>query len=164
MYDDRALVGVGGWLAFFVIILAVFTPLRVLATIGLDLYGDPSVASFYADSWGAIQAFEWSVAIVTIASAWFLVWRLMKVETWQTVRLVIGGIWLLSVGLTFVELIGVSLIGGLPLGKMIAEIGAELVRPFFFSILWTAYFLRSRRVANTYVREPDQDDVSEIFG
>ena len=164
MYDDRSLVGVGGWLAFFVIILAVLTPLRVLATLGMDLYGDPAVASFYADSWGAIQAFEWSMAILTIGSGWFLAWRLMKVETWQTVRLVIAGIWLLSVGVTIVELLGVSLIGGLPIDKMVVGLGAELVRPFIFSALWTAYFLRSRRVANTYLRDPDESDVAEIFG
>ena len=164
MYDDRALVGVGGWLAFFVIILAVLTPLRVLATLGMDLYSDPSVAAFYADNWGAIQAFEWAMALVTIGCSWFLAWRLMKVETWQTVRLVIGGIWLLSVGATIVELLGVSLIGGLPIDQMAAGLGFEMFRPIIFSALWTGYFLRSRRVANTYLREPEENDVAEIFG
>ena len=164
MYDDRDLVGVGGWLAFFVIILAVLTPLRMIVTVWGTLYGDPAVAAFYGEAWPVLQIFEWVIAAVGIAGAWYLAWRLLKVELWQTVRIVIAGIWVLGVGLTLVELVGVSLIAGLPVLAVMSGAGLEMARPFIFGALWTAYFLRSRRVANTYLKDADPEDIVEVFG
>jgi hypothetical protein len=35
--------------------------------------------------------------------------------------------------------------------------------PLLYGIVWTAYFLRSRRVANTYPRDRVAGEVAEIF-
>jgi len=164
MYDDRALVGVGGWLAFFVISLAVLTPLAMAAGTAANLYGNPAIGAAYGDRWMALQAFEWTLSLLVIALAWFMAWRLMKVEVWQTVRIVIAGIWLIGIGSVVVEGLGVWLIGGMSFDLTVGAIAPELIRPCIYGAVWTAYFLRSQRVANTYLREPDESDVTEIFG
>lgn len=162
-YGDRTLVGVGGWLAFFVIGLAVLTPLAAVGTTAVNLYGDPAVASAYGDRWAALHAFEWAVVALIVALAWYMTWRLMKVEVWQTVRIVIGGIWTIGVGSVLVEALGVSLIGGLPIDQTVGAVGPELIRPVIYGAIWTAYFLKSERVANTYLRDADPDQLDEVF-
>ena len=163
MYDDRTLVGVGGWLAFFVISLAVLTPLAMIGGTAANLYGDSAIAAAYGDRWTALQIFEWALSLLIIALAWYMAWRLMKVEVWQTVRIVIAGIWLLGIGSVILETLGVWLIGGLSLDLALGAIGPELIRPFIYGAIWTTYFLRSRRVANTYLRNADPNEIAEVF-
>lgn len=164
MSDDRTLVGVGGWLAFFVISLAVLTPLAMIAGTAVNLYGDPAVASAFGERWAALQVFEWALSLLVVALALFMAWRLMKVQVWQSVRIVIAGIWFVGLGSLIVEALGVWLVGGLAFDVAFGAIAPELVRPILYGGVWTAYFLRSERVANTYAREPDQSEVAEIFG
>ena len=66
-FTDPDGAGVGGWLALFVIIMGVFTPLGVLVTTYGSLYGDPSIMAVYPEAWGAIQLFEWGLAFLVIA-------------------------------------------------------------------------------------------------
>jgi hypothetical protein len=163
MYDDRALVGVGGWLAFFVISLTVFTPLAMGAGTAANLYGDPATAVAYGDSWRALETFEWTLSALVVALAWYMAWRLMKVEVWRTVRIVIAGIWLIGVGSVVAEALGVWLVGGMSFDLAVGAIGPELIRPSIYGTIWTAYFLRSQRVANTYVKDADANDMAEVF-
>jgi hypothetical protein len=161
-YGDPDGAGVGGWLAFFVLVMAVFTPLGMVITTAGSLYGDAVVARAYPDLWGVIQIYEWSLAAIVIAGCWYIAWRLNKVQVWRTVQITIIGIWVLAVGSLVADFVGISLITGLPVSAMAAGAGAEVVRPFIFSVLWTAYFLRSKRVANTYKRY--HAEVGEVFG
>ena len=48
---------------------------------------------------------------MSVAGGWYLVWRLLNVQTRKTVRLVIAGIWLLSVGGIALDLLIVSFPG-----------------------------------------------------
>lgn len=163
-YDDPGGAGVGGWLAFFVLAMAVFTPLIMIFTTATALYGDTVVALSYPQVWGTIQAYEWTLAAITIAGCWYIAWRLNYVQTWRTVRITIGGIWLIAIGSLVADLVGIALITGLPLSTMFAAAaGPEMVRPFVFCTIWTAYFLRSKRVANTYLRH-DEEEIAEVFG
>jgi hypothetical protein len=59
------------------------------------------------------------------------------------------------------ELMGVALISGAPVGMLIGYDARPLGQSLFFSLLWSAYLLRSKRVANTYEREDAQ--VGEVF-
>jgi hypothetical protein len=161
-YSDPEGGGVGGWLAFFVLVMAVFSPLAMLIGTAGSLYGDAGLEQAFPDLWTTIQAFEWSLAAITIAGCWYVAWRLNKVYVWKTVRITIAGIWLLSVGSLVVEILGISMITGVPVASMTAAVGAEIVRPFIFSTIWTAYFLRSKRVANTYLRH-DEAEVAQVF-
>ena len=155
-YDDRTLVGVGGWLAFFVIVLAVFTPIRAALSM-FELYSDPALADFFADRWPAVQAVEWALAAASVGGAWYLAWRLNQEGDWSTVRVVVAGVWLLGLGVLVVELLAVSLLAALPIADLVAGTGIEFGRALFSCGLWTAYLLNSRRVANTFPKHVDAD-------
>jgi hypothetical protein len=159
-YDDSDLRGVGGWLAFFIIVLAILTPIRVvIATAGI--YSDPQIALAFGDRWWLAQAIELGLAAVNLLGAWYIAWRLNSVHVWQSVRIAIAGIWILAVPLTLVELIAVALLLGISVADIAAESAADLVRGLLFCLIWTAYLLKSRRVANTYGE--DEGEVGEVF-
>ena len=160
-YGDRTLVGIGGWLAFFVIIMAVFTPLATV--LNLVELTQPGTAAVFGDRLGAIMGFEIALGLANVLGAWFLVWRLVKVERWQTVRIVIAGIWILGVGLAVVELLLLSFVGGIGTEIVIQGGAIVVIRPVIFATLWTAYFLKSERVANTYLRDADPDELDQVF-
>lgn len=155
--------GIGGWLLFFLLALGLFSPLTTLATV-ISTVADPAVAAAYGDHWASVRLAEWLLVAFFIGGAWFLVWRLIYVRTWQTVRLVIAGIWILQVGGLFAELVFISWIAGIEFGALVGEMGAEAVRPFVFCTVWTLYFLKSERVANTYPRHGAEDELAEVFG
>jgi hypothetical protein len=161
-FNDEGGDGVAGWLAFFTVALGLFTPLAVLISGYSNMYGNPAVAQAYGEAWGALQIFEWAVIALVIGGCWYIVWRLFKIQTWTTVRITIAGIWILAVGSIFGEGLGVSLIAGLPLAAIFDGVLADLVRPLVFCSVWTAYFMISKRVANTYPRAGQE--VAEVFG
>jgi hypothetical protein len=151
MADDGELRGVAGWLAVFVVIVAVISPIVSVVRVYSALYSDPLVAFGYADSWLAIQAFEWSLVAVCSLAAWFAAYRLVYVRNWMSVKIAIAIIWLIAIGGTAAELAGVAIITRLPVDLILQEGGIGLVvRPFIFCLIWTTYLLRSERVANTY--------------
>lgn len=162
-YTDPEGAGVGGWLAFFVLVIAIFSPLGVVITTAAALYRDNGIAQAFPDSWVAIQAFEWALAAISIAGCWYIAWRLNKVQVWRTVQITIAGLWLLSVGTLAMEFIGISLLTGVAVANIAAAaMGPQLIRPFVFAAIWSAYFLRSKRVANTYPRHGTE--IAEVFG
>jgi len=161
-FNDPGGDGVAGWLAFFTVALGLFTPIGAMISL-YGLYSDPSIAAAYGETWGRLQIFEWTVTAAALGGCWYIVWRLFKVQTWTTVRVTIAGIWLISIGSTLIEALGVWLISGFALAVVISGAGADLVRPIVFSAIWTTYFLVSKRVANTYPRHGDADEVAEVF-
>jgi hypothetical protein len=154
--------GVGGWLGFFVVALGLLSPGAGLVQM-LGLYSDPAIASGFGTSWPLVQVVEWSLFALSVAGAWYLVWRLLNVQTRRTVHVVIAGIWLISVGGTLVEFGFVALGTGVAIGDLAAFGGSELVRPIIFCIVWTAYLLVSKRVANTYQDDPAVDSLADVF-
>ncbi|HEX8669934.1 MAG TPA: DUF2569 family protein [Allosphingosinicella sp.] len=159
-YDERSLRGVGGWLAFLVIVLAVFTPIRVVLSV-VGIYSDSSIAAALGDNWPLLQAVELGLAAANIGIAWYLAWRLNKVHVPQTVRIVIAGLWLMTFGIIAVEFTAVVLISGIGMGALIQNSVGDLVRSLIFCTIWTAYLRLSRRVANTYTE--DTDEMGEVF-
>jgi len=156
--------GVGGWLGFFVITIALLGPLRLVVTASISLYGDPQVAAAYGATWPRIQMAEWAIIAGSLLVHWFVAWRLWKVHVWSSVRIALAGIWALAIGGTLLDLLAVSLIAGIPFDALAgATLGPKTVQPFFFCALWTAYFLRSERVANTYARAATGEGVAEVF-
>ena len=162
-YGDPDGGGVGGWLALLVLILAVFRPLALVFSSYTNLYGDPNVALAYGAAWSALQLFEWLLIAATIGACLYLAWRLNYRPVWRTVPIAIAGIWLVSLGYQLIDTIGVALIGNIPLGLLLGVVAPALVQSVIFSLLWTAYLLRSKRVANTYLRH-DGAQVAEVFG
>ena len=163
MAEDRELVGIKGWLLVFLITLGVITPIDNLVAV-LSLTSDPNMAAAYGDQWSSLQRAEWILVLITCAGCWFLVWRMVNVRRWSSVQLTIPGLWILTVGGLVAETIAVKSITGIPLDALISGMGAELVRPFVYSIVWSAYLATSKRVKNTYPKQGSEEEIAEVFG
>lgn len=162
-YDTRALRGIGGWLAFFVLTLTVFTPIGAVMGVVGNIYSDATLPAAYGARWPLIQGSAWLQAAGVIGGAWFMAWRLIRVQTWRSVVIVIGGLWILAVFPTIFDLVTVALIAQVSIGLLISESGFALIQPLFYSAIWSAYLLRSERVANTYARYGDDSDLVAVF-
>ena len=83
-------------------------------------------------------------------------------QTWQTVRITIAAIWAMGVGVLLLDMLAVSALVDRS-GPIVAALGVELARSVLFGGVWAAYFLRSRRVANTYKTDVDGNALGEVF-
>jgi hypothetical protein len=162
-YDSRALTGVHGWLAFFIISLGILTPISTLIGISVDLYGDPATSAAYGTNWPIAQAGEWTVAALAIFGCWYLSWRLLTKQVWKTIRIVIPGLWAMAFLPQSILILFVGALLPLPFEQLLALWGMQLIKPTIYATIWTAYFLRSERVANTYERYPDENELSGVF-
>jgi len=160
-YDNRALVGVGGWLAFFVITLAVLSPLGTIAALFGNLYANPAVAQAYGARWPLVQTIEWTITAAVVAGSWFMAWRLMRVHTPATLRIVRIGLPLCFLLPALLETAVIAVLIGQPFATMFAAVLPQLIRPVVYVVVWSLYLARSERVANTYT--PDTDPLEAVF-
>lgn len=165
-YDDRALRGVGGWLALFIVVITIVSPvlgvLRLIfdpvARIASNAPIAPLADWVWLTPWWALAA----IIVGTTLGQWFIAWRLVRIRRWTSVRTAVVGLWLLA-GFDFIMRAAVSSAAFfMPLATVLAETGFGQVRPFVFSAIWTAYLLLSRRVRNTYRAEHD-DGLHAVF-
>ena len=154
--------GIGGWLAFFLVTLGVISPASIVISVA-TLAADANVAASYGPQWGQLLALEWTVAGASVAGVWLAVWQFFTVKRWRTVRFPIGVLWLLALLTLVVEPLAVSLMTGMAYADMFAGAPGEFVRPLVYSSIWTAYLLKSERVANTYPLADPGDEVAEVF-
>ncbi|MDB5719855.1 MAG: hypothetical protein JWP15_473 [Alphaproteobacteria bacterium] len=159
---DKQLVGVGGWLALFAFGTGVIAPLRVARDLTGLMEGDnQAAAAQFGALWTFLLAAEWVISLLTIATCWFMVWRLYNLERWSTVRIVIAGIWSIGLGRSLIEIWLWSLV--LDTSVIVEELGPIVGLGVAYGLIWTAYFLRSRRVANTYRRDVGDEQVGDTF-
>jgi hypothetical protein len=160
--NDSELRGIGGWLAFFLVTLGIVTPVSSLASVAV-LSADSDVAASYGELWDRLLIFEWAIAGVAAAAGWVTVWLFFNARRWATIRLAVAVLWgLAALGLVGEPLV-VSLLGGIAFGDIFAEAPADFVRPLVYSSIWTAYLLKSERVANTYPRDGSVHEVVAAF-
>ena len=154
--------GVKGWLLTFVIIMAVISPVWSAINVYRELYtGD---AAYLPDLPQVVQVrtFAWALIGVRAAIGLFVAWRLLTIWNWRSVEIAIVGIWLVSVGTTIAQYIGIGAITGASFGDLMAEGGPRaIIQPIGFGLIWTAYLLKSERVANTYRGVEDEVEVFE---
>lgn len=164
--DDPDLRGVGGWLAFFLVTLGVFSPL-FLAVTGYQALSDPQLSTAYGDAWPTLRNAEIALMGVIVAISWFACWRFLNVFNWTTVWIGVATIWTALLLNSLGEALIVSMITGIEFGTVLtAAMGesnaGEEIRPFVYATVWTLYLLRSQRVRNTY--GPGQGEaVGEVF-
>jgi hypothetical protein len=155
--------GIGGWLAFFLITLGVFAPLRIAIT-AYDVFSDPQIAAAYGDRWTMLISVEAVLVALNLGALAYLVWRFFVHRAWQTVRICIAGLWLIPIVITVLETLAITLIGGVPAGPLITQMMPDMAKVLVYSTIWSAYLLRSVRVANTYPREDaDEAELAEVF-
>ena len=153
--------GVGGWLAFFLVVIGIFSPIRVVVEL-LGLHNDAATAAAYGDRWSAILGYSWVISAIELAICWFVAWRLLTVHNRLSVQIAIMGIWIVSVGALALSFVLVSIVAQLSLAALFAAGGVDLLRAFVFAGIWTAYFRLSKRVANTY-RDRTGEEAAEVF-
>jgi hypothetical protein len=163
-YQSAQVRGVGGWLAFFLVTLGVFTPLRAMLLL-FQISTNPQIAESFGERWPAVRIVYWSLNGTIIAIAWFIAWRLIAVQRWTSVRMAVAGLWAIAILPNIVELVAISLITGVSIGTLLASGGFSLFQPLIYSAVWTAYLLQSARVWNTYALD-DEDDgggLADVF-
>ena len=158
-YDERALRGVGGWLAFFVITLTVLGPLRSLVEL-VGLFSMPTPPGL-EEGWPRLRALSVGEMLIKVALCAYLAWRLVARQTPDTPRIVIAGLWALALVVGPVSLLLVAAFVGLPLGALVAGSALGLGQSIGYALIWTLYLKKSRRVANTYT--PDRGELHAVF-
>ena len=73
-----------------------------------------------------------------------------------------AGLWLLGPVLGLVDVLVVLAAGIEPTG-LINAMAVPMVQTVVYAGIWTAYLLRSDRVANTYLRNNDEAELAAVF-
>jgi hypothetical protein len=154
--------GVSGWLGAFVVMVGIFSPLKIVMGM-VQLYNDPSIQLIPPDMWSKLQMLQWAVAVVSIGLCFYIVWRLFRRQQWKTVPIVIALMWVVGAGSLIAQLVGISQLTGAPISYLAGALTVRDYLPLVFCVAWTIYFLVSKRVANTYPRHPDDDEVRQAF-
>lgn len=161
-YYHRPLAGIGGWLTFFLIIVGGIWPLRILIET-ISVSNDAEIAGFYADVWPLILGGSWALTAIQLGMCAYMFWRLVRVHTWRTVRIVVVLLWVANIAIPAADLLFIAAVADLPVGALVEGTAPELIRGPIFAALWTAYLLRSERVANTYTKPGEADEMAEVF-
>jgi hypothetical protein len=145
MADTQEVRGIGGWLAVFlafrgVAIVLPFVQLYALYAAFLPSQrNNPDLSRYLIQS--AIPA------VIFAACNGFIVWRFLRRRSWRTVQIGIALIWAMTVIPWLISLARGIIPGRGPFGP-----GFILLLQIAGPVIWTAYLLRSKRVANTYDR------------
>ncbi|MFN4097678.1 MAG: DUF2569 family protein [Sphingomonas sp.] len=154
--------GIGGWLAFFLVTLGVFTPIRLAAT-AYSFFADPQIAAAYGERWPALVTAELMLMAASVVAIAYLMWRFFMRRTWRTVQIAVAGIWAIAVGAMVLDTFIVALLGGIAIDILVQDSVADYLKALFYAVLWTTYLLRSTRVANTYPREDAPEELTAVF-
>ena len=158
-YRSAGARGVRGWLAFFLLTLGVLSPLNA----GFALFHSLTAPNLIGDQWPAIRIIYVIGNGSIIAIAWFISWRMLRVRNWRSVRIAVAGLCVVAIFPHAFEIIAGSLVTGVSIGDLVAGWGYKLFQPLIYSAIWTAYLLRSERVANTYQRYPEEAELADVF-
>lgn len=161
--EQPELRGTGGWLGLLVFTLAIISPIRILLATMAALNVETTVEAQIGPNWRTYEFLSWFLAVLSIAGAMFLAWRLVYVQRRSTIGLVIGGLWVLALLPLLIDVtLGLALFPMFTSEHVAQSLPVELLRSAIYPTVWSAYLLRSRRVANTYII--DETTAKHIFG
>lgn len=153
----------GGWLGFLVFMLTIISPIRILLTTAAGLNVESAVKSQIGPNWQIYEILSWVLAAATVSLTLLVAWRLVYVQRRSTVAITIGGLWAIAVLPTLIDVaFGLLLFPEAARAYFTQWLIWELLRSAISPALWSAYLLRSRRVANTYLK--DVSETERIFG
>lgn len=142
--------GTGGWLAFFIATLVV----GALLLIGTGAMVLVSAHTFT----GGQHRFALTLAAVALVHGCLdaaMAARLQFSRARSTPRLVIAGLWIGVLMAAVSQFLGPHWALGLSPRVLVPAMLTAFVRGGLYAAIWTAYLLRSARVANTYGTHPD---------
>jgi len=154
--------GIGGWTLVFLISRGL-----AICLAGLEFTNTYSIMR--PSGWrSAPWLFAWllGTTLMYVLADGYIVWRFIRYRNWRTVQLGLTLLWLLTASPWLLSLIRI-LSGGVwpPFAYSNRLIVPSIILQFGITALWTVYFLRSKRVANTYFRygEVDADNLTGVF-
>lgn len=155
MLEDRtktAPSGVGGWLAFLIIVLMVLGPLLSLGSVYSEISGIERLQLRIANEsdWWLSKLALWCLTVVPVAISFSVGYHLWRDHRPETVEFAISGLWAM-VALSFLS----NFIVAFGIFNLSFEAVANALMKNAFSIVvavgvWTLYLRKSIRVKNTY--------------
>lgn len=142
--------GIGGWLAFLIVILCFLSPIGTILTnlteiSAMESENLPIVAM---PEWQTIKTVAWIFAFAQAAILAFTGWLLYTKHVAKTPFYAIAGLWIGSPLISLLSIVAVSYIVGEAL--ISPDSIGPLIRTIIFAMIWTTYLLMSKRVKNTY--------------
>ncbi|WP_137871256.1 DUF2569 family protein [Sphingopyxis sp. 2PD] len=165
MSDDKGqskLQGVGGWLGFLVFILAILSPARMLFQTTANIRETAIMGQVLGPNTSTYIPFTWALVAASVIGSIFLAYRLLAIHRWSSVRIVVIGLWCLASIPTLIDAVVGSILFPEFGGPIVSEALWAAAKSSISATIWTAYLLKSKRVANTYIK--DQDETQRIFG
>lgn len=147
------LYGVGGWLVFFLITLAVVTPITVLGGTALNISETerlyPGIINHAP--WKNYKIVTWAAALTAAGSYCWCGWVMRKQHIPSSVNTAIICMWVVPISVLCVDVIAADYFLKITPTEMLgSEALASLVKVFIYATIWTLYLKLSKRVRNTY--------------
>lgn len=147
------LIGVHGWLFFFVLTLMVFSPLRTLGETARNISDVERAYPTIVDlaEWGNYKTAIWIAVLgYSIALVW-AGWSLKRHLIPSSVSAAIAVMWICPIALIAIDMYAaMAFLGMEALDYFSTEIIVGMIGWLVYAGVWTAYLKLSRRVKNTY--------------
>jgi hypothetical protein len=150
----KHLKGIGGWLLLLVLAIGVVSPLVAAIRLVVAFTDSPLLAMLGARRFQLLMVLQSMICALSVLACWYPVARLIFVRRWSSVRVAIACLWLATPLLLAVQVGLTTLMRWGTFRGMLtyALSGTSLPLWAVTAIVWTAYLLRSKRVARTYAR------------
>jgi hypothetical protein len=155
MENANSVAGVRGWLAFLVVLVGVLTPLAQMGSLVALFNAAPVLRPVFGENWESYLVITSIIIgmkiIICLLVARALIWQ--KVAS--TPRFAIAGLWIVY---CLFGMLSLAIFGVLnPKPFPITAGASRLIWPLIICVIATAYLLRSKRVANTYMSETEDN-------
>jgi len=163
-YGKSDVSGVGGWLAVFLVTFAVILPLAPIVVIVRGLLGHPAALALPGlPGWMSYRLVSITCCAAQVMLCWLVTWRLFRVRRWSSVRFAIVGMLLVAPGFVVLDMVAATVFFGVPVDALPRTYALGMMRAAGYCVIWISYFLRSRRVANTYPRSVEEQRLAAVF-
>ncbi len=157
-----ALHGVGGWLGFFIFILGIVSPVRMLFQANANIAEVKAAAHLLGPGAGTYTGISWAIVIASATGSVFMAYRLLAIHRWSSVVIVVMGLWCLAILPTLIDLTVSAIMFPEFAGAAVPDVLLSIGKSCISATVWTLYLAKSKRVANTYIK--DVSEVRRIFG
>lgn len=163
---SREVKGVGGWLAFLMISLAILSPLRNFFGFYVNVIVMEKVKHLAGNPlWTTYKVIVLVLMVLGCTLLILAAYRLWRDRVWRSVRFAIMAMWLAGVGLDALALVVLFCVFGGGFAMVAWQNGIQgVLSGMVFPVIWTLYLLRSKRVRNTYRKESEIEEMARDLG
>jgi len=160
-------VGVGGWLAFLLVSLAILSPARTLFGYYRDVVLTEQNRGVSGNPvWEMYTAIVLALVAVGCLLFFLAAYRLYRYHVWRSVRFAIVAMWLACTGMDVIGMLLLYFVFGGEFVSMAWQDGAggALIKGLLYPTVWTLYLLKSQRVKKTYRKESNMEELARHLG